>query len=261
MTDIVKVIQDIGNRTKVINEIVFQTKLLSFNASVEAARAGEHGKGFAVVAEEVGKLAQMSGNAAKEITDMLDASISKVEGIVRDTQTKVESLVTSGKEKVDSGVTIAKRCSQVLNEIVQNVSRVTGLSQEISQATTEQARGVSEINKAMSQLDTVTQQNAATSEEAASAAEELSAQADSLKSSVDELMHVITGSGGRHTPSSSAPPKMARPQNSFKKQSNLVHLKSARPTKPGSNGPTFVKKASGDDSSFPSRDDDGFKDV
>ncbi|MBC7465119.1 MAG: hypothetical protein H7256_03945 [Bdellovibrio sp.] len=49
--------EEIGNKTKVINDIVFQTKLLSFNASVEAARAGEHGKGFAVVAEEVGKLA------------------------------------------------------------------------------------------------------------------------------------------------------------------------------------------------------------
>ena len=54
--EIVKVIAEIGNKTKVINDIVFQTKLLSFNASVEAARAGENGKGFAVVAEEVGKL-------------------------------------------------------------------------------------------------------------------------------------------------------------------------------------------------------------
>ncbi|MBS1984951.1 MAG: hypothetical protein JST16_12350, partial [Bdellovibrionales bacterium] len=66
ITDIVKVITEIGAKTKVINDIVFQTKLLSFNASVEAARAGEHGKGFAVVAEEVGNLASMSGNAAKE---------------------------------------------------------------------------------------------------------------------------------------------------------------------------------------------------
>ena len=60
-------IETINQKTSVINDIVFQTKLLSFNASVEAARAGEHGKGFAVVAEEVGNLAQMSGNAAQEI--------------------------------------------------------------------------------------------------------------------------------------------------------------------------------------------------
>ena len=61
MAEIVNVIAEIGEKTKVINDIVFQTKLLSFNASVEAARAGEHGKGFSVVAEEVGNLAQMSG--------------------------------------------------------------------------------------------------------------------------------------------------------------------------------------------------------
>lgn len=260
MSDIVKVIQDIGNRTKVINEIVFQTKLLSFNASVEAARAGEHGKGFAVVAEEVGNLAQMSGNAAKEITDMLDASISKVEGIVRDTQQKVEGLVQSGKAKVESGVTVAKQCSDVLNEIVQNVSRVSGLSQEISQASKEQALGVSEINKAMSQLDTVTQQNAATSEEAASAAEELSGQAESLKASVEDLMAVITGNRN-----SSASVTVPRPTPTVTKmpKSNIVHIKSAQAKTKKSNSfeSKSLQKVSGDDSSTPDRDDDGFKDV
>lgn len=264
MSDIVKVIQDIGNRTKVINEIVFQTKLLSFNASVEAARAGEHGKGFAVVAEEVGNLAQMSGNAAKEITDMLDASISKVEGIVRDTQQKVESLVQSGKEKVETGVTVARQCSDVLNEIVQNVSRVSGLSQEISQASKEQAQGVNEINKAMSQLDTVTQQNAATSEEAASAAEELSAQAESLKASVEELMAVISGNRTSIAPTAAPRQTVAAAPKATK--SNIVHIKSAKPkaTKPTSEKHakvSFQMASGGDESSTPNRDDDGFKDV
>lgn len=262
MADIVKVIQDIGNKTKVINEIVFQTKLLSFNASVEAARAGEHGKGFAVVAEEVGNLAQMSGNAAKEITEMLDASISKVEGIVRDTQQKVEVLVQSGKEKVESGVTVARQCSDVLNEIVQNVSRVSGLSQEISQAAKEQAEGVSEINKALSQLDTVTQQNAATSEEAASAAEELSAQAESLKSSVGDLMSVL--SGGRQSTADSGVYRSAQAVSNQNQKSNVVHLKAAREKAKnraaGSESKSF-QMASGDSMTAPHREDDGFKDV
>lgn len=262
MAEIVKVIQDIGNRTKVINEIVFQTKLLSFNASVEAARAGEQGKGFAVVAEEVGNLAQMSGNAAKEITEMLEVSISKVEGIVRDTQQKVEVLVQTGKEKVDAGVTVAQQCANILSEIVQNVSRVSGLSQEISHAAKEQSQGVSEINKAMSQLDTVTQQNAATSEEAASAAEELSAQAESLKASVAELMTVISGDkAAGFSPSSTTSKSSSESVKSS--QSNVVHLKSVKRKSGNESQPTSAgsfHKASGDDF-VPSRDDDGFKDV
>lgn len=256
MTEIVKVIQDIGSKTKVINEIVFQTKLLSFNASVEAARAGEHGKGFAVVAEEVGNLAQMSGNAAKEISEMLDGSISKVEKIVDDTKTRVEALVQSGKEKVESGVSVAKQCSDVLNEIVQNVSRVSGLSQEISQANKEQAQGVGEINKAMAQLDTVTQQNASTSEEAASAAEQLSTQAESLKSSVKNLILVIQG-GTEEGAQWAPPPKASASPKIVSKQTNVVRMKA--PKKAPAEKMSF-KRAAGDDS-VPSRDDDGFRDV
>jgi methyl-accepting chemotaxis protein len=169
-------------------------------------------------------------------------------------------LVQSGKEKVDTGVTVAKQCSDVLNEIVQNVSRVSGLSLEISQAAKEQAQGVSEINKAMSQLDTVTQQNAATSEEAASAAEELSGQAESLKSSVEDLMAVI--SGNRNVVAS-GPVSRPVPIVTKAPKSNIVHIKAAKPKarKTVQTESKSFQKASGDESSIPDRDDDGFKDV
>ena len=193
MAGIVTVIEGIGSKTKVINEIVFQTKLLSFNASVEAARAGENGKGFAVVAEEVGNLAQMSGNAAKEISEMLDASTHKVNTIVQETKTRVESLIEQGKQKVQAGAQVAKQCSDVLNDIVTNVTKVSDLSVEISQASREQAQGVGEINKAISQLDVATQQNAATSEETARAAEALATHVESLKSAVGDLVQTIEG--------------------------------------------------------------------
>src|SRR5690606_36951178 len=78
---LVKVIGNIGEKTKVMDEIVFQTKLLSFNASVEAERAGEHGRGFAVVAQEVGNLAQMSGKSAQEIAEIVKSSIQEAEAI------------------------------------------------------------------------------------------------------------------------------------------------------------------------------------
>jgi methyl-accepting chemotaxis protein len=193
MSEIVKVIQEIETKTKVINDIVFQTKLLSFNASVEAARAGEQGKGFAVVAEEVGNLAQMSGNAAKEISEMLASSIHKVEAIVNDTKSKVDVLIAEGKEKVAAGTKVAEECGEVLSEIVINVTSVATMASEISNASFEQSKGIQEITKAMGLLDQVTQTNAATSEEAASSAEQLSSQATSMKNQVLLLVATING--------------------------------------------------------------------
>lgn len=193
ISDIVKVIAEIGNKTKVINDIVFQTKLLSFNASIEAARAGEHGKGFAVVAEEVGNLAQMSGNSAKEITEMLDGSIKKVEEIVRNTKTRVEVLVQSAKSKVQSGTVTAKRCGEILDEIVTNVTHVGSMVAEISNASQQQAQGVQEINKAMNELDTVAQQNNLASQQSSVSATELQTQVDRLKDMVHVLNSVVLG--------------------------------------------------------------------
>lgn len=198
IAEIVKLIGEIGNKTKVINDIVFQTKLLSFNASVEAARAGENGKGFAVVAEEVGNLAQMSGNAAKEITEMLDNSIQKVQYIVLNTKEKVGHLIIDGKNKIDNGNQIAIQCGSVLEEIVENVSSVNAMADEISNACQEQSLGIQEITKAMGQLDQVTQINAATSEESASAANELSSQAHALYAAVGVLVGTINGANAAH---------------------------------------------------------------
>jgi methyl-accepting chemotaxis protein len=206
MTEIVGLIQEIGTKTKVINDIVFQTKLLSFNASVEAARAGEHGKGFAVVAEEVGNLAEMSGNASKEISEMLSSSIQKVEDIVKDTKSRVDALVSAGKTKVESGIGVAKQCHGVLNEIVEHVTSVSTMADEISKASEEQASGIAEINKAVSQLDQTTQQNAATSEQSAHAATELSAQSEALSRSVGELVRTIEGSKAPQAPQGGNPP-------------------------------------------------------
>ncbi|HAG91922.1 MAG TPA: hypothetical protein DCL41_08625, partial [Bdellovibrionales bacterium] len=157
----------------------------------EAARAGEHGKGFAVVAEEVGNLAEMSGNAAEEISSMLDASISKVEQIAIDTKNAVEGLIQQGKSRVDSGVHVAEQCAVVLKEIVQNVSAVSSLSQEISQASKEQALGVQEINKAMTQLEEVTQKNNSVSNSTSASAGQLSAQARAMKEAVNDLQNLL----------------------------------------------------------------------
>jgi methyl-accepting chemotaxis protein len=197
LSEITALINDIGSKTKVINEIVFQTKLLSFNASVEAARAGEYGKGFAVVAEEVGNLAQMSGNAAKEISTLLQESVRKVEGIVSETKTKVDKLMSVSNEKVKTGNHTAQECNEALNEILDNVQAVDTLVSEIAVASSEQSTGIREISKAVGQMEQVVQQNSAVAQSSAVAAEQLRTQSSGLNSIVKDLVLVVKGAAGK----------------------------------------------------------------
>jgi len=227
ISDIVKVIEEIGTKTKVINDIVFQTKLLSFNASVEAARAGEHGKGFAVVAEEVGNLAQMSGNASKEISALLERSNARVAEIVETTKTNVGKLIESGKSKVDSGSRIANECRETLEDIMRNSGQVSQMVAEISAASQEQDRGIEEINKAMNLLNQVTQENAVISDRTAGVSQDLSDQAKNLQSAVQRLISTVNGDSVENstspaprssTPVSSRSPRVVEFKN--KKKSN-----------------------------------------
>lgn len=193
IADIVNVINEIGTKTKVINDIVFQTKLLSFNASVEAARAGEHGKGFSVVAEEIGKLATMSGNSAKEITDLLESSIEKVQSTIESSKKRINALMVLSKDKVEMGTVTAKKCSDALDEIISNVNNVDQLISEISSASHEQSQSIREITKAMSEIDSASHQNSSSSQQASIAAGSLGNQVDDFRDLVVQLNTLISG--------------------------------------------------------------------
>lgn len=181
---LVKVIAEIGEKTLVIDEIVFQTKLLSFNASVEAERAGEHGRGFAVVAQEVGNLAQMSGKAALEISSIVKESIKNA-----------EIITTENKKKVEKGNGLVKETAEMLKETSLKAELVTNGSTQVAAASRDQATGIKQITIAVDQINKATQDNASTSEEAASSSEELAAQATTLQALVDDLNTLISGAG------------------------------------------------------------------
>ena len=142
----------------VIDGIAFQTNILALNAAVEAARAGEQGRGFAVVASEVRSLAGRSAEAAKEIKNLISASV----------------------ENVESGSAQVAQAGQTMGEIVSSVQRVSDLIGEITASSSEQRDGIAQVNQAVTHLDQMTQQNAALVEESTAAAASMRDQAQRL---------------------------------------------------------------------------------
>ncbi|WP_319582566.1 Cache 3/Cache 2 fusion domain-containing protein [uncultured Pseudodesulfovibrio sp.] len=152
VTQTVEAMRQIADKIAIIEEIARQTNLLALNAAIEAARAGEHGKGFAVVAAEVRKLAERSGVAAAEISELSASSVA-----------------------------IAEQAGTMLDKMVPDITRTAELIQEISASSDEQSAGASQIKDAVLELDRVVQQNAAESEHVAAASETLSGHAMQLQ--------------------------------------------------------------------------------
>jgi len=155
----------IGEIIAVIDGIAFQTNILALNAAVEAARAGEQGRGFAVVASEVRNLAKRSALAAQEI----------------------KSLITTSVEKVDAGSALVERAGTRIEEMVNQVVRVTDLIAEISRASKEQFNALGQVNQTVQSLDDITQRNAALAQQGSASALALCEQAKGLNDAVSRF--------------------------------------------------------------------------
>jgi methyl-accepting chemotaxis protein len=189
---------EIAKIIKTIDEISFQTNLLSLNAAVEAARAGEAGKGFAVVAEEVRSLAQRAANAAKTTSELIEGTVTRIA----------------------EGAGLVKQAEAAFQELSRGAERVAQLVDEITAASQEQAHGLDQISQSMSHMDQVVQSTAASAEEAAATSRELSSQSRNMQIIMQQLEDLVgttqhngsrlTDSGGPAAYTRKEAPQIAR---------------------------------------------------
>ena len=205
MTGINEASRKIADIIGVIDDIAFQTNLLALNAAVEAARAGEQGRGFAVVASEVRSLAGRSATAAKEIKELIQDSVRKVE----------------------DGSVLVTQSGQTLEKIVAAVKKVSDIVAEIAAASREQSSGIEQVNRAVMQMDELTQQNAALVEEATAASQAMVEQVRGLN---DMLARFQVG----HAELAAAAPG---PLAGVAKPASAIHEAAPRAERRGANRP------------------------
>lgn len=193
VSNLLTVVNEIGNKTGVINDITFSTKLLSFNASVEAARAGEHGRGFAVVADEIGQLAGHTSQAAEEINHIVDSSTKNVTNTIEEASHQTDKILADVANELVSLTSSSTRCEKEFFAIVNAFEAVDSQIQELKSAISEQSKAVSDITQSMHQINDHTDSNMQASQSNAKLASELGTMSTDMRDSVVELEGLFFG--------------------------------------------------------------------
>lgn len=171
MVDISTSGKEIGKIINTIDDIAFQTNILALNAAVEAARAGDAGDGFSVVANEVRNLALRSAGAARNITDLIDNVLNKI----------------------NDGSKLVEQTTTVFHEITNSSQKVALLTEQIVLSIEEQSIGITEINTGINEIDVATQSNAVTSDDSAIAAGKMHDESSRLSGIVSKLVELVDG--------------------------------------------------------------------
>jgi methyl-accepting chemotaxis protein len=182
--------REIGQIVDAISGIAGQTNLLALNAAIEAARAGEAGRGFAVVAEEVRKLAEQSGEAAKQIADLIGAIQGDTENAVRAMDQGTQE-VKLGAEVVDTAGKAFTEIVSLVGQVSEQVKHITRAIQGISDGSQEIVASVHEIDGISKDISSQTQTVSAVTQEQSATMQEISASSSSLAQMAQELQRVV----------------------------------------------------------------------
>lgn len=149
----------VASQSTVIEDISFQTKAFSFNASIESERAGEHGKGFSVVSDEIGNLANSTTSSVKEIKSIVVGNTEKVNSIIETLNQIITDMVRETKEKVNLGNNYSEDSVVALDKIYSNSTELKNELNEIKNVIKEQNIAVGEIERSMSDINSISGEN------------------------------------------------------------------------------------------------------